>query len=110
MKKMLLMTVGFAALGIAPAVAADLAPRTYTKAPVAVAPLPTWAGLYVGAMGGFGKETVGDTPVNGFFGGGTVGYNWQIDRYVFGIEADAAASDINATTNDFDPQTGIAFS
>jgi hypothetical protein len=34
MKKMLLFTVGFAALGMAPAVAADLPARTYTKAPL----------------------------------------------------------------------------
>jgi hypothetical protein len=37
MKKMLLFTVGFAALGMAPIVAADLPARTYTKAPPAAA-------------------------------------------------------------------------
>jgi len=49
MKKILLTTVGLAALGMAPAIAADLPARTYTKAP-AIAPLPTWAGFYIGAM------------------------------------------------------------
>jgi opacity protein-like surface antigen len=76
MKKMLLMTVGFAALGMAPAVAADLAPRMYTKAPpAAVAPIYNWTGFYIGAMGGYAKEDSGDFGVKGGFGGGTIGYN-----------------------------------
>jgi len=82
---------------MAPAVAADLAARTYTKAPVA-APLPTWAGFYIGAMGGYASED-GDNGIKGGFGGGTVGYNWQSGIYVFGIEADAAGADISATAN-----------
>jgi len=97
MKKMLLMTVGFAALGMAPAVAADLAPRMYTKAPpAAVAPIYNWTGFYIGAMGGYAKEDSGDFGVKGGFGGGTIGYNWQTDKFVFGTEADAAAADISS--------------
>jgi outer membrane immunogenic protein len=95
MKKILLMTVGFAALGMAPAVAADLAARTYTKAP-AMAPLPTWAGFYVGAMGGYASQNDGDLlSQKGGFAGGTVGYNWQMGNLVLGIEADAAWADIS---------------
>jgi outer membrane immunogenic protein len=97
MKKLLLTTVGLAALGMAPAIAADLPARTYTKAP-AIAPLPTWAGFYIGAMGGYASED-GDNGIKGGFGGGTVGYNWQSGIYVFGIEADAAGADISATAN-----------
>jgi outer membrane immunogenic protein len=96
MKKILLTTVGLAALGMAPAFAADLAARTYTKAP-AIAPLPTWAGFYIGAMGGYGSQDTSDFALSGGFGGGTVGYNWQSGIYVFGIEADAAGADISAT-------------
>jgi outer membrane immunogenic protein len=95
MKKILLMTVGFAALGMAPAVAADLAARTYTKAP-AVAPLPTWAGFYIGAMGGYASQD-DDFGMKGGFAGGTVGYNWQMGSLVLGVEADAAWGDISAT-------------
>jgi outer membrane immunogenic protein len=97
MKKTLLMTVAFAALGMAPAVAADLAPRMYTKAPPApLAPIYNWTGFYIGAMGGYAKEDSGDFGVKGGFGGGTLGYNWQTDKFVFGIEADAAAADISS--------------
>jgi outer membrane immunogenic protein len=98
MKKILLMTVGFAALGMAPAVAADLPARTYTKAP-AVAPLPTWAGFYVGAMGGYAAQT--DDGIKGGFAGGTIGYNWQQGAVVFGLEADAAWADISNSAAGF---------
>ena len=96
MKKILLMTVGFAALGMAPAVAADLAARTYTKAP-AIAPLPTWAGFYIGAMGGYASEDSSDFGMKGGFAGGTAGYNWQMGSLVLGVEADAAWADISAS-------------
>jgi outer membrane immunogenic protein len=98
MKKILLTTVGLVALGMAPAFAADLPARTYTKAP-AIAPLPTWAGFYVGAMGGYANQDTSDFALSGGFGGGTVGYNWQTGIYVFGIEADAAGADISATAS-----------
>src|SRR5882724_702369 len=97
MKKILMTTVGLAALGLAPAVAADLAARTYTKAPAAVSPLYNWTGFYIGAMGGYGKEDTSDFALSGGFGGGTAGYNWQTGQFVFGIEADAAGADISSS-------------
>jgi outer membrane immunogenic protein len=97
MKKVLLTTVGLVALGMTPALAADLPARTYTKAP-AIAPLPTWTGLYIGAMGGYAADTnSGDLSPKGGFGGGTLGYNWQTGQLVLGVEADAAWANINAT-------------
>src|SRR6202051_5083738 len=56
MKKFLLITVGLIALGIAaPASAADLAARPYTKAPPApVVAVYDWTGVYIGANGGGG--------------------------------------------------------
>ena len=50
MKKFLLATVGLAALGMAaPASAADLAARPYTKAPPPIlAPIYDWTGFYIG--------------------------------------------------------------
>jgi outer membrane immunogenic protein len=93
MKKILLTTVAFAALGMAPAGAADLAAaRPFTKAP-AVAPIGNWTGFYIGAMGGYGAEN-GSDGIRGGFGGGTTGYNWQMNNLVFGLEADAAGADI----------------
>ena len=56
MKKLLLGAVGLVAMGIsAPASAADLAARPYTKAPPpVVAPVYDWSGFYVGINGGGG--------------------------------------------------------
>ena len=58
MKKFLLGTVGLLALGMAaPATAADLAARPYTKAPPPmVAPIYDWTGFYIGANGGWGQS------------------------------------------------------
>jgi len=97
MKRVLLTTVGLVALSVAPALAADLPARTYTKAPAAVAPLPTWAGFYVGAVGGYAKENADFAGMKGGFAGGTLGYNWQAGTLVYGLEADAVWADINAT-------------
>ena len=105
MKKILLASVAFLALGAASASAADLAARPYTKAP----PMPVavgynWSGFYAGVMGGYGWSD--RVSVNGFalqsndikggFGGGTIGYNWQTpgSMWVWGLEVDAAASDV----------------
>ena len=105
MKKFLLATVGLVALGIAaPASAADLAARPYTKAPPpVVAPIYNWGGFYIGANGGYGwsHQCIDITAVNGFPGvfaegcrnagggvaGGQLGYRWQAANWVFGLEA-----------------------
>ncbi len=56
MKKFLLSAVGLVALGIsAPASAADLAARPYTKAPPPIMePMYNWSGFYIGLNGGGG--------------------------------------------------------
>ena len=58
MKKVLLVTASLIALGAAaPAVAADLAARPYTKAPPMVAAAAyDWSGFYIGANGGWGSS------------------------------------------------------
>ena len=58
MKKFLLATVGLVALGMAaPASAADLAARPYTKAPPPmITPIYDWTGFYIGANGGWGQS------------------------------------------------------
>ena len=106
MKKILLATVALAALA-APAAAADLAARPYTKAPMAAAPLPTWAGFYLGAMGGYASDNDSFAALKGGFAGGTLGYNWQQGALVFGLEADAAWADITSSTT-FGLVTGTA--
>ncbi len=96
--KALVAAIGLVALGIAPALAADLPARTYTKAPAIVAPVNNWSGFYIGAMGGYGKENTSSAgAMSGGIAGGTVGYNWQTGAMVFGVETDAAWSNIGAS-------------
>ena len=57
MTKILLVTASLIALGAtAPAVAADLAARPYTKAPAMIAAVYDWSGFYIGANGGWGSS------------------------------------------------------
>ncbi|MGJ5180487.1 outer membrane protein [Bradyrhizobium oligotrophicum] len=104
MKKILLATVAVAALA-APAAAADLAARpTYTKAPV-LAPVMTWTGFYIGAMGGYATEE--SSGVKGGLAGGTIGYNWQQGPVVYGLEADAAWADLTDSISGIVPGFGL---
>jgi outer membrane immunogenic protein len=97
-KKVLLTTTALIALGIAPAAAADLAARPYTKAPAAAIAINNWTGFYIGAMGGYAQEDTSDFgQLSGGFAGGTVGYNWQNGNLVLGLEADGAWADVGAS-------------
>jgi outer membrane immunogenic protein len=112
MKKLVLGAVGLVAMGIsAPASAADLAARPYTKAPPPmVAPVYDWSGFYIGINGGGGWSrkcwdlastvftpgvvTTFSPPVaegchdaSGGTVGGQIGYRWQASNWVFGLEA-----------------------
>jgi outer membrane immunogenic protein len=113
MKKFLLTSVALAALSTS-AFAADMAARPYTKAaPVPVAVGYNWSGFYAGVMGGYGWSdrvrvdgfTTASSDLNGGFGGGTIGYNWQTPGsiWVWGLEVDAAASDMKYS------ETGLLF-
>lgn len=100
MNKILLTTVGLVALGMGAAQAADFPAQTYSKTPAAVAPATNWTGFYVGAMGGYAKENTSDAlALSGGLAGGTVGYNWQSNRLVLGVEADAAWTDFGQTAS-----------
>jgi outer membrane immunogenic protein len=104
MRKTLLAAAGLASLAIAPALAADLPARTYTKAPVVVAPIYDWSGFYIGLNGGgaSSRECYTITSVagaavvpnsegchnaTGGLVGGQLGYRWQASNWVFGLEA-----------------------
>ena len=110
MKKFLLATVALVALGAtAPALAADLAARPYTKAPAYVpAPVYNWTGLYIGGHvgGAFGGDNNILAPgFNGgnndgvFMGGVQIGYDNQFaPNWVLGLEANYSFLD---TGSDF---------
>jgi outer membrane immunogenic protein len=109
MKKLLLTTAAMIAL-VSSASAADLA-RSYTKAPALVSPATNWSGFYAGVMGGYGWSdsvsvagfSTSSSDLKGGFGGGTIGYNWQLagSQFVFGLEVDAAASDLKYSQSAF---------
>lgn len=116
-KSMVASTVLAAVMAIGSAQAADLPPRpapTY-KAPAAV-PLPvfSWTGFYIGGnvgghwgtdkittttQSGGGFTVAGAAAVDaasptslhpeGIIGGVQAGYNWQVNTYLLGLEADA---------------------
>jgi len=103
MKRILIAGAAIATLLTTNALAADLAPRPYTKAPVIVDPGYNWTGFYAGLNGGYswGRARTTVDPgapfaiatsrqnVDGGLGGGQIGYNWQLDRtWVVGLEAD----------------------
>ncbi|MCA6109008.1 outer membrane protein [Bradyrhizobium cenepequi] len=106
MKKFLLGTVALVALA-APASAADLAPRPYTKAPPApVAVVYDWTGFYIGGNGGWGTSRKrwdvfgfddGSHDADGGTAGGQIGYRWQAGTWVFGVEGQGNWADFKGS-------------
>jgi outer membrane immunogenic protein len=110
------------ALSAGAAAAADVGMPV--KAP-AVAPLYSWTGFYAGIHGGYawgGSADAAITPgvlglfppsppafyltaptgpfglstePEGWFGGGQIGYNWQMNQWLVGVEADISFGDIS---------------
>ena len=112
MKKVLLVTASLIALGAAaPAVAADLAARPYTKAPPMIAAVYDWSGFYIGVNGGGGWSRnnwdavapnaligpEGSHDASGGTVGGQVGYRWQAGPWVFGLEAQGNWADFHGS-------------
>ncbi len=64
-----------------------------------VVPGFNWTGFYVGAHGGGGSDTIGQFKPQGGFGGGQIGYNYQMGNFVVGVEADGAGANISQTQN-----------
>ncbi|HVZ06101.1 outer membrane protein [Hyphomicrobium sp.] len=108
-KWMLLGSVATLAAASGSAMAADLGPyQPYNPPPPEPAPIyqpAIWDGAYIGANGGYGWSNGGPTEPDGGFGGGQIGYNWQRDRIVFGLEGDIQGGDISGTAFTFDGDT-----
>ncbi|WP_456725221.1 MULTISPECIES: outer membrane protein [unclassified Bradyrhizobium] len=100
MRNVLLASAGmFALSAIAPAMAADMAARApYVKAPPPAA-IYNWTGFYIGGFGGYASEESGNPKMEGGFAGGTIGYNWQTSNIVYGLEADGAWADVDASAS-----------
>ena len=104
MKKILLALAALATVGVAsPALGADLGGRYYKQPPAYAAPIYNWTGFYIGINGGgaWGDskwDSVGSFDVSGGMVGGTVGYNWQVTQWVFGLEGDVDWANINGST------------
>jgi len=115
MKKLLLAAVGLVALAMAaPAVAADLPARPYSKAPSMIPAYYDWSGGYFGLNGGWGTShncytntAIGGVPIapvaegchnaTGGTAGGQVGFRWQASSWVFGIEAQGNWADFKGS-------------
>jgi outer membrane immunogenic protein len=127
MKRLLIATAALAALLGSPAFGADMAAPVY-KAPTPPPPAWSWTGFYIGVNAGWkgingagmtsapndaattafntACITAGACPQNygnasghGFIGGGQIGYNWQIQNYLVGLETDFDGTSARATQN-----------
>src|SRR5262245_30967299 len=106
MKKLLFAAAGVGVIAMtAPASAAALAARPYTKAPAPmIAAVYDWSGVYLGLNGGGGTSrecwtitqdngaavrpaSEGCHNATGGLAGGQIGYRWQSANWVFGVEA-----------------------
>jgi outer membrane immunogenic protein len=107
MIRRLLLPIAAAAAVAGPAVAADL---PYAQGPSAYTPVPifTWTGLYLGGHIGYAWDNnnltgwgpyyafsgVNYAP-SGVIGGAHVGYNFQFNQIVFGLEGDVDGTGVN---------------
>ena len=96
----LLASIGLASAALCGAAnAADLGRPVYKAPPAGVLPATyDWTGFYIGGHVGYGwatkdwRDSFGlfdvSTNLNGFLGGGQVGFNYQVQQFVFGVEGD----------------------
>src|SRR5690242_2411029 len=105
MRNRFLLVVCASAFMAAPAWAADL---PYKARPAPPPPF-SWTGFYVGANigGAWSNGAIADvvtganlnTDSSGFIGGGQVGFNYQFNTFVLGLEWDIDGTTISKTSN-----------
>jgi outer membrane immunogenic protein len=125
MRNALLSGVAVAVIFGGTAMAADMPPPY--KAPPPQQPYYSWTGFYLGTHTGvavgrtntsnlapFGGFDAG-VPVNyevnpvGIFGGGQIGYNWQIGQFVVGAEIDGGYLGARSRTRQTDDQIEVRY-
>jgi outer membrane immunogenic protein len=125
MKKIVLAAAAVSLFISGAASAADLAAPPYTKAPPPAAVVYDWTGFYIGGnVGGLRQDNVAFTNFTqtssvsallanpqatslantSAIGGVHAGYNWQVTKWVFGVEGDW---DWTGAKNSFCRQTDI---
>jgi outer membrane immunogenic protein len=116
MRNLVWVVVALTAMGAAaPAAAADLAARPYTKAPPMVAAIYDWTGFYIGINGGGASShncwdlnntaagivapafREGCHDATGGVVGGQIGYRWQSANFVFGLEGQGDWADLRGS-------------
>ena len=116
-RNILLASVGALALSGSAALAADLPSRAPPPVYLPPAPIFTWTGVYIGGQigyawasgnnnftgydpffgtGTFLSTSVGGTP-SGVIGGANVGYNYQINQWVLGLEGSVDGTSLSNT-------------
>jgi outer membrane immunogenic protein len=125
MKRFLIGISAAASLLATGALAADLPARApvYTKAPAYVEPIYDWTGFYIGGNLGYSWGRSSDTTaitnpagtvlfsgadrtnLNGIVGGGQIGYNWQMQNWLVGLEADIQGTDEKGSHGYLCPQS-----
>jgi outer membrane immunogenic protein len=107
MKKSIAVCVALAFCAASSAMAADLSPHVYTKAPPPL-PVASWTGCYLGGNVGYGWShvdwydplaggDVGSDTSNGVVGGGQVGCDYQNGNFVVGIQDMFDGADISGS-------------
>jgi outer membrane immunogenic protein len=101
MKKILLGMAGLIAVGAAaPAVAADLAPQPYTKAPppmIGGSSHTCWTNTSFLGVPTAPNVSEGCHDATGGMVGGQAGYRWQASSWVFGVEAQGDWADFKGS-------------
>ncbi|HTV34582.1 MAG TPA: outer membrane beta-barrel protein [Methylocella sp.] len=114
-RKLLLASVSAIAFSGSAALAADLPSRAPPPVYVPPAPIFTWTGIYIGGQVGYGwggggnsfsgfdpatgvafTANPGGTP-NGVIGGAHVGYQYQIQQFVLGLEGSVDGSSLSSS-------------
>jgi outer membrane immunogenic protein len=104
MRKYGLVELGLAAVMLTSASAASEGADVsrgpaYSPPPPPIPFVYNWTGFYAGAHAGVGWSDGDGGGSSGFVGGGQIGFNYQINQWVLGVEGDFAGTTIKNSVN-----------